>query len=200
MSTKTTFKRVALVAVAALGLGMVSTVPASAAGAVASKVSSIALAADVSTVAISATSTISVTPTIVQVAANSDVVTLKGYILSKPANSVVAMTTTAGDVVNTITPSASGSTSNLAILAGTIATAATGVGANLFGTIAITSDKAGSVTLRVWNDSGDGAAINGTIDPGEAYQDITITIASAASGSPQLADFANSASTTAGAN
>jgi len=202
MSTKTTFKRIALATVAAMGFGLLSVVPGNAASSAAAKISSIALSADVSSVAISATSTISVTPTIAAaVAADADTLVIKGYVLSKPAGAVTVLTSTAGSAITakTLTFATTGATANLASLIGAVTTAATThTGAALFGTIGVTSTVAGSVVVRVWNDGG--TSPNGVVDPEEAYQDITITVVSAVSGTPQLSDFANSASTTAGVN
>jgi len=179
-----------------------SVVPGNAASSVAAKISSIALSADVSSVAISAASTISVTPTIAAaVGADGDTLILKGYVLSKPAGAVTVLDSTAGATITAkgISFAVTGETANLGSLIGTVATAATAhTGAALFGTISVTSTVAGSVTVRVWNDGG--ATPNGVLDPEEAYQDITITVVSAVSGTPQLSDFANSASTTAGVN
>jgi len=202
MSTKTTFKRVALATVAAMGFGLLSVVPGNAASSVAAKISSIALSADVSSVAISAASTISVTPTIAAaVGSDGDTLILKGYVLSKPAGAVTVLDSTAGATITAkgLSFAVTGETANLGSLIGTVATAATAhTGAALFGTISVTSTVAGSVTVRVWNDGG--GTPNGVLDPEEAYQDITITVVSAVSGTPQLSDFANSASTTAGSN
>ena len=185
-----------------MGFGLLSVVPVNAASSVAAKISSIALSADVSSVAISAASTISVTPTIAAaVAADGDTLILKGYVLTKPAGAVTVLDSTAGSTITAkgISFAVTGETANLGSLIGTVATAATAhTGAALFGTISVTSTVAGSVTVRVWNDGG--ATPNGVLDPEEAYQDITITVVSAVSGTPQLSDFANSASTTAGSN
>ena len=202
MSTKTTFKRIALATVAAMGFGLLSVAPTNAASSAAAKISSIALSADVSSVAIGATSTISVTPTIAAaVAADGDTLVIKGYVVSKPAGAVTTLDSTAGSAIAAkgLTFATTGKTANLGSLIGTVATAATAhTGAALFGTISVSSTVAGSVTVRVWNDGG--TSPNGLLDPEEAYQDITITVVSASAGSPQLSDFANSASTTAGVN
>jgi hypothetical protein len=198
MSTKTLRKRITLVAVSALGFGLLSATPSFAGEATASAITSITLTADSSTVAIGASSTITVTAAGAGSVTSADTEVILGSVISKPAGSVVALTTVAGetDTTRKFSYANTGSNANLAKVIAT-ATATSVAGTQTFGTIALTSTVAGSVTLRVFHDA---ATADGNLTAGEAFQDIVITIASSTSGSPQLSDFPNSAVTTASTN
>jgi hypothetical protein len=101
MSTKTTFKRVALVAVAALGLGVLTSVaPATAA----IQSDALTLGATTGTAAIGETATVTVSLSFLDTDASAEVYTATAAILSSPATSTVVPTfsvTTAQGTANT---------------------------------------------------------------------------------------------------
>ncbi len=181
MSTKTTFKRIALVAVAALGLGVVTSVaPASAAQ---------AAAATFTTASTTATTTqasgrVGVAANVVtnfNFAADSgatDTITLTSAFSAKPAGSTATITPvasavvtgggTAGPTINTNTVSGSTATILLSAL-GTAADASDAV--ELSSTF--TPDVAGTYTVLTWHD----ANLNGALDADEAYATKSFSIA-----------------------
>ena len=199
MSTKTSIKRIALVAVAALGLGTFANVPANAAQA-AGNINSISLAQVTTTPTVGAA-------TAVNFEANTDTITnaddttpadvvynFVGYLSSYPSGafaqvgvSTTAPTTdteifTAGTGTGSaVTESQSGSTYTVTLngddadedyVANTTdATAA--IGAAQF---SFTPTVAGSYVMTVWND----ADKDGGIDIGEAVQTISLTVVAAA--------------------
>ena len=86
MSTKTTFKRIALVAVAALGLGVLTSVaPASAA----IESDSLTLGATTSTAVIGETATVAVSLSFLDTSAGTETMTATAAVLSSPATSTV---------------------------------------------------------------------------------------------------------------
>ena len=168
MSTKTTFKRVALVAVAALGLGVLTSVaPASAAEVSASP---IALTAPTSpSVGVAASVTVKATN---QLLANTNTVTLKGYLLSKPAGASNLLAATAGTAItNAGFTKTDGSVASLILTA----TGAVLAAKNTFGTFDYTATVTGDYTLRVWND----VNADGALSLAEDYSDVTFSIAAA---------------------
>jgi hypothetical protein len=193
MSTKTTFKRIALVAVAALGFGTVSTVSAFATDVAtwdvalaASKTNSISLAAaSTATVgsAVSVNFGASVTTTTVTAGDHGQYTTYTGYLSSYPSSGFVQVS--AGTAVGTATALTGATTANSGSSAtikqtaqgtaiGTDAVTATAiVGISKF---SFTPTVAGSYVLTVWNDA-DG---DGTVDIGEAVQTLSITVSAAA--------------------
>jgi PKD repeat protein len=126
MSTKTTFKRIALVAVAALGLGVLTSVaPASAAV----QSDALTLSATTGTAAIGETATATMSLTFLDTDSGTDTMTATVAVLSSPATSVVTPTlsiSTAQATANTAgTTSVSGAVMTL-VSAGTAAGRATG--------------------------------------------------------------------------
>ena len=216
MSIKTS-KRIALGVIASLVFApFVAIAPASAANAESAVgvVTSIGLTADSTTVQISADSTIT-TKVIHGQVADTDFVTIKAAVISKPNGSVASITTTknatdvaAGAAGEGIAFTSPGSTASLGVVRATYVDATDGdpavmtsanatIGGSAsgitYGTFKLRGDTAGSYTLRVWHD----ATANGTADAGEAFSDIVITVAA---GGAIADELPNSAHATAGAN
>ena len=125
MSTKTTFKRIALVAVAALGLGVLTSVaPATAA----IQSDALTLGATTGTAAIGETATVTVSLSFLDTDASAETMTATAAVLSSPSTSTVVPTfsvTTAQNTANTAgTTSASAQTMNLVSTAAGRATGA----------------------------------------------------------------------------
>ena len=96
MSTKTLRKRIALVAVSALGFGLMSTVPVMAADSSA-VVTGITLTADTTTPIPGGNAVIATLVThIAPAQAANETITLKGYVVSKPAGSSTTVSYAAG--------------------------------------------------------------------------------------------------------
>jgi hypothetical protein len=187
MSTKTSIKRIALVAVAALGLGMVSTVAANAGAGDqvnTGEVTSITTATGSTALTTSATVE---TTTVVTVAYGAlavgtrDAITLAAAVSSKPAGSTAAITWTAAPAdttagTETFTPVAAAPK-----ITGTFTVNATDGDANIsadssaIGTVGVTPSAAGSYTVEVWHDQN----LNGTRENGEQYQTFTVTAVAA---------------------
>jgi len=161
MSTKTTFKRIALVAVAALGFGMVTTVSANAALVVGS------LSAGTSAPARVNTTSGSTTITVVNSTTGTDAQSISAQIVSAPTTSVNAVlsfangTTTYlnGSAASTaVTVSATASSKTDQLVAGGIAYATytpTAVSKNNF-KVTLKADVAGTYQILVSNGSTDG--------------------------------------------
>ena len=200
MSTKTLRKRIALVAVSALGFGLLSVAPSNAAETASSVVTSIGLTADTVTPGVNAASTVTA-KVIHGVVPTTEEITIKAIVLSKPAGATTAITAaetitnqtagttltglavTAGGttsvasiqfdyIVDTGTPPTGARTSTDASLAAT-AQGASGATGLTFGTFAFTGSLAGAYTMRVFHD----ATANGVSDAGETFTDIVITVA-----------------------
>jgi trimeric autotransporter adhesin len=220
MSTKTLRKRIALVAVSALGFGVISTAPSSAIESAAGVVTSIALTASSSTPGLNTATTISPKVTHGVLATAGDLITVKGVVLTKPTGSTGTIVTTAGTAIvavavagatgakSGVTYATTGASTSLFVNIATVANQGTnmvdsdspsltslaggeGTTGTPFGSFTFAGDTAGSYTLRVWND----ATANGINDAGEVYQDIVIAVTAAT-----LTDFANAAATTACTN
>jgi len=202
MSTKTLRKRIALVAVSALGFGVISTAPSSAAEGATSVVTSITLTASTATPGVNATTTI--TPKVFHgvSATAADTITIRGTVLSKPAGSVGTFATTAGTTIvavaagavaskSGVTYATTGASSSQFVARAAFANDGTdmtnsdsnsvtstaadddGVGGTPFGSFTFAGDTAGAYTVRVFHDS----SANGVVDAGETFQDIVITVA-----------------------
>jgi len=199
MSTKTTFKRVALVAVVALGLGGLSTVPASAATTTA-MVESISLALATSSPKVGSAVTVNFGAAIGDVtgAADDDTLTFTGFLSSYPSGGFAGVTANAtasgtdgelagvtaavGAQANT-TEAASGS--NYVVTLGDASalsdnspasegdiTATSNQGAAKF---TFTPAVEGTYELKAWFDKD----ADGVIDIGEAVQTISIVVSAA---------------------
>jgi hypothetical protein len=143
MSTKTTFKRIALVTVAALGFGVMSVAPSNAAA------DSTTLGAATSTATIGTAVTNTVTLSGIAAGAG-ETITATVVLLSAPA------TSTAAGVLPAVSVTAAQATANAAANADTLtATGVINVGAKLAGrftgsaTISVTPDVAGTYVYRV---------------------------------------------------
>jgi hypothetical protein len=205
MSTKTTIKRIALVAAVAAAFGGLSTVAANASDAAmnTADITSISLAQVTASPKVGAPVEINAgAVTAVEIPASGTVSgKFTGYLSSYPSGGFaqVAASTTLGDGATTagtftnVTASVSGSsineisTSNATTggaFGNTIkASNAAGVSTSGFGSFAFTPSVAGTYVLTVWND----ANKTGTVDIGEAVQTITLTVSAATTLSAQSA-------------
>ncbi|NBO27009.1 MAG: hypothetical protein EBU96_09520, partial [Actinobacteria bacterium] len=183
MSTKTTFKRVALVAVAALGFGVLTSVaPASAAEATTAQVGTIALSTpSTGRVGTAITATIKITEGATPLA-NTDNVTLRGMFVSVPAGSAakVAFAATGAEAPFVGTAgvyTAAGAAGNELYPARFYLTASGAAAtAKLAGVVGFTPDVAGSYVVRVWHDKD----LSGSVTTGEtAATDLTFTVGAA---------------------
>jgi trimeric autotransporter adhesin len=172
MSIKTSIKRIALVAVSALGFGLLSVAPSHAANVGASPIT---LTAPTSPVA---GATASVTVKGKAAWANTDAANIRGYLTSKPSSSANTLTATAGAqyvetaVTNVVDfTKADGA---VARLTGT-ATGAVASATVTFGTFNIATAVAGDYKMFVWSDTN----ANGAVDLGEDSAEVSFTVAAA---------------------
>ena len=195
MSTKTTFKRIALATVASMGFGLLSVVPANAAESLASVVTSISATTTAGSVEANANKTVTVAVKHTAVTTTNEI-TVKAAVISKPAASTATIGTPTGGTNVTATGTVTGiaftttgtSASQAIIIADyTVATttppansltsldASINGGANgiPYGTFTVQGDTAGTYTLRVWHD----AAGVGIVDAGETFTDVSFTVA-----------------------
>jgi hypothetical protein len=201
MSTKTTLKRVALVAVAAVGFGMLTGVAANAAGNTpASEVTSISLAK------VTATPTINV-PVVVNMGAvvttdtNTSTMNFAGALTAYPAGGFVSVTPVVHGSNGTTLLGASDTVTEgmLAVLnpVSTLGVTASSTAGN--GSFTFTPNKAGTYTLTVWNDAG--ASPDGVIGVTEARQTLDIVVSAAtlysAANSTSILNAASTGVTTA---
>ena len=205
MSTKTTFKRIALVAVAALGAGLLSVVPASAGQANTSVVTGIIPTVSPTTVDVSTNTTIQVLVKNGNVANNGDVITIKAAVTSKPVGAATIISASdSTDIVESngvnsgIGFSTTGTTDSVGALNATYSDVADGSSSATFsaagvdfGDFRVQGDKAGSYTVRMWHDSD----LDGVLDAGEQFADASFSVAGAAS--ELYGSFTSSAATPA---
>ena len=119
MSTKTTFKRVALVAVAALGLGVLSVAPSQAV----SQADKLTISATTAAILTGETATVTLTGTFVNgAAANGDTLTVTASATALPDGAAVMPTLTASDTVNAAVTIPSALTAKIQGLAASTAT------------------------------------------------------------------------------
>jgi len=207
MSTKTLRKRIALVAVSAMGFGLMSAAPSSAAvdEAGVGYITAISLAKTSATSSgINNEVTVTATATFPIQAApgtgDTQTIEFRGALISTPSNGAVSVamangTVPTADAGTAVAQAASGNKHTFTYAATTALTAAkTGTFLAKF-----TPTVAGTYVLRVWQDAraadGVGDAVYVTV---ETYQDITVTVGAAGA---LLADqIPNSADTTAGDN
>jgi uncharacterized protein (DUF2141 family) len=199
MSTKTTFKRVALVAVASLGFGLVSTLPANAANAEAAAgvVTDVIATSAATTTPIATNVLLTATIKNGDLAAATDFITIKGAVISKPTGAATTLATptahatvTAAAGKSGVTFATTGSSASLAVIKATYAnnsgadmttsdsTAVEAAGGLAIGTVNFQASKAGSYTIRFWQDLN----ASGTVDSGEQFGDVSVTVASASVG------------------
>jgi len=172
MSTKTTFKRVALVAVASLGFGVLTSVaPASAA---LSPVTSItAGTSSAARVGVASSNTVTLNGTF----ANTETVTVSARVISAPAGSAFSTSRTTGSYVSGI--QADG-TPNAAVLTMVAGTATTTSAAGSFTTAAAAATDENYV-VAAWTSTGSGTTlpvkISTTPDVAGTYQ-VLVSVAS----------------------
>jgi len=184
MSTKTTFKRVALVAVASLGFGVLSSVaPASAAESDAAEITAVAITAPgTGRVGSAFTSALSFTALASDI---GDEVTLRGRFDSKPtgATAVLAFNNVglavAGPGDETAVYTASGAAGNelypAKLVVDSTTTAITDA-THVAGKVGFIPDALGSYVVTVWHDADN----DGLLDSGESTDTETFTVAAGA--------------------
>jgi len=181
-------KKVSAVAVASLGFGLLSVVPANAADTAitAAKVGYISLASGTSSPAAGAAVNVNMgtetTSTAAAGSGNTTHANFIGLLTDYPANgmvqvSAVATATTTTTVITGGTNSISGGTLNVisaanAALGGNTVTASSSTGN---GSFSFTPKVAGTYVLKVWHDADDGS----DLDLGESVQTISIVVAAA---------------------
>jgi len=201
MSTKTSIKRIALVAVAALGLGMVSTVAANAGTTGACTVwtvhtsgvtSSINLAEVAANTDVQGTAIgVNVGAALTAMAATGDTTNcasqqFAAYISSAPAGGMVGVTSAAATTPTTQTGTSINVTSPVLNVrqttteVATTASTVTATGAVGYGKFVFTPTKAGTYVLTVWNDLNQDGVYQNT----EVAQTKSITVSAAATLAP----------------
>jgi len=207
MSTKTTFKRIALVAVATLGFGMLSVVPSSAveANTVLVKAQAITLAAAVTntnvvglSVAVNVGTGLNATVT----PAANDTIRFSSYLSTYPAGGFRLTSAALGTCGQATAGGAAGcaaasypvafaaaaevvAVNSLILKATAIPTTAPAVTATSTvgsGSFTFTPTVAGAYTMTVWQDSD----IDGVVDVTEAVQTISITVVAGTTLAPSL--------------
>jgi len=165
MSTKTTFKRIAFVAVASLGFGVLTSVaPASADEATVAEVTAVTIAAPANgRVGSALASAVGFTTAS---AANDDTVNLKGVFVSKPAGSTATiifdntgLAVVASDAETAVFTAATGfQPSKLVVTFTDDQSDAPTDGAQVAGRVGFVPDVVGDYVIKVWHDAdGDGA-------------------------------------------
>ena len=215
MSTKTTFKRVALVTVAALGFGVLTSVaPASAAEEVAGTVTAINLTALTANTGAASTAqkvSVGLTTKVTGASGAADTLKITGKLTSYPIGGAVSVTGEASSVAvatacdtisdgaltfSNVAPYAQAictEAADTATAAVTIASTAAGAGLALFG---FTPTVVGTYVMTVWNDSNVTATTGlGVLNDNEVSQTVSFTVTSA--GAVLGNQLPNSASTTA---
>jgi hypothetical protein len=182
MSTKTTFKRIALVAVAALGLGVLTSVaPASAAVSTARVVkvgSTLGATATVNGAYVGVAITVPVAITTTTATTEAETITVTTTATSVPAGSAVALGAAAAGKYGITAATAAGDFSDTAASAKWTATAAAGVWTGIWsagtipaqtdgaiGNLSLTADKAGKYVFNVaiTSTTGTGTNTNATV-------------------------------------
>jgi len=207
MSTKTSFKRIALVAASALAIGGFSAVSASAANVEGTAVTSLTVAASSgNTGIVDAAYVVNVGAVTVATAASTSTVntlTFKGVLTTYPSSGWVGVTpvVTASTTTTVITGTTNAVTSGALVASGASATASGGnsiVASSTtgFGSFTFTPTVAGTYKLTVWQEA---ASNDGVIGVTEPVQTLDITIAAATGFSPQLStSIVTTAGSTAG--
>jgi len=192
-------KKVSAVAVASLGFGLLSVVPAQAADLQmsSSSVASISLARVTATPTVGAAVAVNWgADTTAETPGSGDKVkgSITAYLKSFPSGGSVAITpettlngdgATASTAITNVTKAVSGNSITLISTSAATATFGTDVTATStagFGSFKFTPTKAGAFTLEVWND----ADQDGVIDPVETRQSLDITVVAAATYSNTL--------------
>jgi hypothetical protein len=173
-------KKVSAVAVASLGFGLLSVVPASAA---ANNDSIVSLAADgvisvtnsttAATAGASTAFTIAVTPAANIVAGTTDTYKIKAVITSAPTGGISGFTGSAAGIAATLKNNSSGA-GVLSVGAADNGTLSAGTSYTL-GTMSFTPAKAGTYNISFYHDQDEGT----DLDAAETYQTATITVGAA---------------------
>jgi 5-hydroxyisourate hydrolase-like protein (transthyretin family) len=196
MSTKTTFKRVALVAVASLGFGMLSVAPSSATAGDAATNASIAsiTVTNPTTPSVGATAafTIAVTNATTIAAATADTYAIRAKITSAPAGGLSAFTGAFVAVTGWTNGAGAVGNSGPNLLSATWATGNRTAATVSIGTLTFTPAVAGTYAVNFYHD----ANLDGIQQDNEVYQTASISVGATAAS----AELANSADTTAGNN
>ncbi len=212
MSTKTSIKRIALVAVSALGFGLLSVVPAKAAEEAVGTVTAInltALTANTGTINNAQKVSVGLTTKITAASGAADTLKITGKITTFPAGGAANVTAEASSVAvatacdtiadgdltfSNVAPYGTAictEAGNTATAAVTIASTAGGAGLALMG---FTPTVAGTYVMTVWFDQNN----IGTLNDNEVSQTISITVGAA--GASATEQFLKSDDTTAGAD
>ncbi len=200
MSTKTIYKRIALVAVTALGAGVLSVAPATAAERAASDTVNITLANANTTTSVGGTARVNFMARMTDITnlAQADTATFQAALISNPVGGFVQVTAvadatgldgaaladtelyTAGANAGTLGNTGTAGSTFVASLAGTgtedyvaVTTAASATVAAA--TFTFSPTIAGTYVLRVWHD----AATAGVLNFNEMFKDIEITVTAA---------------------
>ena len=204
MSTKTSFKRIALVAASALAIAGFSAVPANAApasawtvGTGATDTSAVTLALGTSAPTAGSSVAVNFGAAVGTVAGGADAThgifaTYTGYISAYPsggfaqATAVATATTTTTAVTGGTTTAATNviTVKETTATAGLTATTVTASSTTGIGSFTFTPPVAGTYTFKVWNDAGNSP--NSTIEYNEAVQTLDIVVAARAGVSPAL--------------
>jgi hypothetical protein len=177
MSTKTLRKRIALVAVSALGFGLMSVIPANATE-VATDIDAITVASSMPSNRTGVTAVFNNTITFNATAVAGDVPVIASHLISKPATSTAVVTLAFGSagtsdlVTGDITPIAAGTTTAAATADIVPANGEYADGETLVLTSTFTPDVVGTYELLTWYDVND----NGGLDTGETTGSATITV------------------------
>jgi trimeric autotransporter adhesin len=207
MSTKTIYKRIALVAVTALGAGVLSVAPANAAVLPNGTATAITLSAVTTTPTVGAAVELKMGTTVAALVATTtaDTLTFQAAVTSYPAGGSVSA---AGVLAANQTPA--GTATPLVASAGTAPVTSVVAGGNLrvttaadtawsaqtvayLGGFRFTPTKAGVHVVTVWNDTD----VDGTIDPVEVSQTVSITVVAASGLSTSLSTAYMAAAATA---
>jgi hypothetical protein len=192
MSTKTTFKRVALVAVAALGFGLLSSVSANAGAgdaATNASIASITVTKPATPVVGSAAAfTVAVTNASTIAAGTADTYKIRAKVLTAPAGGLSAFTG-AFVAVTGWTDASSGAN----LLAATWSTGNRTAATVSIGTLSFTPAVVGEYSIAFYHDGNS----DGIMQDNEVYNTSSITVGSAVSG---LTELGNAATTTASAS
>ena len=160
MSTKTTFKRIALVAVASLGFGVLTSVaPASAAEATTVSAAASTTVHASGRVGVSAQVNTVFTAGVI---ASGDTVNIKSAFSAKPAGSTATTTTTFVGATLTNSATATGVTTGNKLVVTTGTAATTGTTSTITAGVTFTPDVAGTYTVLTWQDANNDDVLDAT--------------------------------------
>jgi len=199
MSTKTLRKRIALVAVSALGFGLMSAMPANAAEADADEVTALALSGTGNTFLTGNVVTMNLALDVAAALDDDDDLTIKGIITSQPGTSAINVTATRAAATLTTDGTAEtcavGPATATAGNPGSLTLTCAGTAGNeldasqTLGSFKFTPSTVGSYTLTAWHD----ANADGLITAGEVSTSSTVIITNTGQG---LTEFSLSNQTT----